>query len=111
MLTLEGDIEDDIPIEVTGDVLRIRKILTNLVSNVIKFTHQGKVGIKLYVVPEPPFTKSEEFHQTATKDQSTVSSNVLKEEKHKSSSRSTICDQNIIDGKKTHWPTNPKSSI
>lgn len=31
MLTLEGDIADDIPIEVTGDVLRIRQILTNLV--------------------------------------------------------------------------------
>lgn len=31
MLTLEGDIADDIPIEVTGDVLRIQQILTNLV--------------------------------------------------------------------------------
>ncbi|KAK9683013.1 hypothetical protein RND81_10G112700 [Saponaria officinalis] len=51
MLTLEGHISDDVPIEVIGDVLKIRQILTNLISNAIKFTHEGKVGIRLYVVP------------------------------------------------------------
>uniref|UniRef100_A0A1J3K529 histidine kinase n=1 Tax=Noccaea caerulescens TaxID=107243 RepID=A0A1J3K529_NOCCA len=54
-LTLEGTITDDVPIEVVGDVLRIRQILTNLISNAIKFTHQGKVGIKLEVISEPSF--------------------------------------------------------
>ncbi|KAK1290149.1 Histidine kinase 5 [Acorus calamus] len=35
-LTLEGHIADDVPIEVIGDVLRIRQILTNLVRSPFK---------------------------------------------------------------------------
>ncbi|GJU34143.1 histidine kinase 5 [Tanacetum coccineum] len=49
MLILEGHVSDDVPMEVIGDVLRIRQILTNLISNAIKFTRQGKVEINLYV--------------------------------------------------------------
>ncbi|XP_020876721.1 histidine kinase 5 isoform X1 [Arabidopsis lyrata subsp. lyrata] len=56
-LTLEGNIADDVPIEVVGDVLRIRQILTNLISNAIKFTHEGNVGIKLQVISEPSFAR------------------------------------------------------
>jgi signal transduction histidine kinase len=56
-LTLEGNIADDVPIEVVGDVLRIRQILTNLISNAIKFTHEGNVGIKLQVISEPSFVR------------------------------------------------------
>ncbi|KAK9076131.1 hypothetical protein SSX86_004464 [Deinandra increscens subsp. villosa] len=53
MLILEGHVADDVPVEVIGDVLRIRQILTNLISNAIKFTHDGKVQINLYVIADP----------------------------------------------------------
>ncbi|KAI3962382.1 hypothetical protein MKW92_024179 [Papaver armeniacum] len=52
-LTLKGHVEEKVPLEVIGDVLRIRQILTNLISNAVKFTHEGSVGIDLSVVSEP----------------------------------------------------------
>lgn len=46
MLTI--DIAEDLPEEIISDSVRIKQILSNLVSNAVKFTPQGKINIKAY---------------------------------------------------------------
>ncbi len=44
-LRLDIDIEPGIPKVLVGDQIRLKQILTNLVSNAVKFTHEGSVKI------------------------------------------------------------------
>ncbi|HEV8084023.1 MAG TPA: two-component regulator propeller domain-containing protein [Chitinophagaceae bacterium] len=43
-------IDDDVPIQIVGDDLRLRQILTNLVSNAMKFTHKGEVFVGVHLI-------------------------------------------------------------
>ena len=47
MLELEFTISDDVPRKLVGDPLRLRQVLTNLISNAIKFTPQGKIMVNI----------------------------------------------------------------
>lgn len=42
------DITDDLPEKIISDSIKIKQILSNLVSNAIKFTPQGKIDIRVY---------------------------------------------------------------
>ncbi|KAL3685441.1 hypothetical protein R1sor_003463 [Riccia sorocarpa] len=74
-LVLEGDIADEVPLELIGDVLRIRQVFTNLVSNAIKFTHKGVVSIKMSLGSIPSNTTYAKWEMTtACKSVSSVGS-------------------------------------
>jgi|GEM_PF-2115085 len=46
-LELKLDIDDQIPCELYGDEVRIRQIITNLLTNAVKYTKEGSVTLKI----------------------------------------------------------------
>lgn len=49
-LELELKIEDEVPDKLIGDPYRLRQILINLISNAVKFTHEGKILIEVRLI-------------------------------------------------------------
>ncbi len=52
-LRLSSLIRPGAPAWINGDVTRVRQVLSNLVSNAVKFTHHGEVAIEVSVVARP----------------------------------------------------------
>lgn len=51
-LSLQVDYDKKIPEVLLGDPVRLHQIILNLVSNAVKFTHQGKITVRVQLLTE-----------------------------------------------------------
>jgi len=53
-LSLDWELKPDVPDRVVGDPVCLRRVLTNLIGNALKFTHEGGVRVSAGLEEEPP---------------------------------------------------------
>ncbi|KAF9156860.1 hypothetical protein BG015_000038 [Linnemannia schmuckeri] len=73
-LSLIYEIDPNCPVEIMGDVTRIRQILLNLMSNAVKFTKEGVINVSVAVETQPEVRfEGEEIINGAGSSRSTAS--------------------------------------
>ena len=49
---LTAEFDENLPDKIIGDPFRLRQVLSNLISNAVKFTHEGKILVKVQLEEE-----------------------------------------------------------